>query len=637
MRSWSAMLGVAALLVAGAAAAARPLPADALDPKKTRLDGVLKEWPAGAIKLNEKVRGSSPARVTAFIGYDDQSLYLALDARDAAFARTAAFGQNEDHAVFTLVVPTRTGGAERYELGLFAGQSGKTAGQVKLGGRALPGATVVEAPNAAGYTVEAKIPWSALPAASKVRVGLKGSVRYVDASQPGKIVGVLASGEEAPIFITAEQSLYENLIEPKGLELLPGHEAFGNLAGDAMLERVAVYGGYLVIVGPHYQKGTSFYYKDLVVPDPSFVRRLEVRDMNGDGLDEILLQLRTGRDTYREIFEILAVQPNGAAERVFAHEVAIVTDTGRVINQVKVGPGATVTISQGEDAGFTKADFREPPHEGMATALLPWDTVKSRTIAWDGAKYAVQKETPQKPRALGDAGGRAGGGERAAKGTPGGAPPPPPPRPPSADELMDKVYALYRKERGFTGAKPRFDFVTDVAGSSEVERVLVHDKEVLVFGKEFLGGTSYTYIAIGVKSGADVIDVTARDLTGDGKAEVIVRGIVHAKGGEELEDADVQRYVLFVYQVKDSGISRIFGAELGRAMEDGRVLGALSFVPAARGFDLVLRPGRAVGWTRKTYPFPPDQGPAGGLEPLLLPWAGGERRYGFSGTAYAPR
>lgn len=635
MRAMSAWLGVALLLGAGAAAAARPLPADALDPKKTRIDGVLKEWPAGAIKLGEKVRGSSSARVTAFIGYDEKSLYLALDARDSAFARTASFGPNEDHAVFTLVVPKRGGGAQRYELSLYAGQSGKTAGQVKLGGRAIAGATVVEAPNAAGYTVEAKIPWSALPAASKVRVGLRGSVRYVDASQPGKIVGVLSSGEESPIFITAEQSLYQNLIEPKGLDLKPGHEAFGNVAGDAMLERVAVYGGYLVIVGSHYQQGRSFYYKDLVVPDPSFVRRLEVRDMNGDGKDEIVLQLRTGRDTYREILEILAVTPEGAAERVFAHEVAIVTDTGSVKNQVKVGPGATITIAQGEDAGFTKADFREPPHEGMATALLPWETVKSRTIEWDGSEYAVKKETEQKPRALGEAGG--GGGARVAMGTPGGAAPPPPPRPPSADELMDKVYALYRKERGFSGAKPRFDFVTDVAGSSELERVLVHDREVLVFGREFLGGTSYTYIAIGVKSGNDVIDVTARDLTGDGKAEVIVRGIVHAKGGEELEDAEVERYVVFVYQVKDSGISRIFGAELGRAMGDGRVLGSLALVPAAQGFDLVLRPGRAVVWTRKTYPFPPDQGPAGGLEPLLLPWSGGEQRYSFSGTAYAPR
>ncbi|MBN2194721.1 MAG: hypothetical protein JW751_18040 [Polyangiaceae bacterium] len=630
MRRFALGLAAALALNVSVVAAGRPLPADALDPKKVRIDGVLKEWPAGAIKLNEKVQGSSSARVTAFIGYDDSSLYLALDARDTSFVRTSAFGKGEDHAVFTIAVPSRAGGSQRYELGLFAGQPGKSAGQVKLGGSRISGATVVEAPNATGYTVEAKIPWSALPAAAKVRVGLRGTVKYVDASQSGRIAGVLASGDESPIFITAEQSLYENLIDPKGLDLKPGREAYGNVAGDGMLERVAVYGGYLVIVGPHYQKGTSFYFKDLVVPDPSYVRRLEVRDMNGDGTDEIVIQLRTGKDTYREILEILEVQKNGAAERVFTHEVAIVTDEGRIQNEVKLGgtgTGATITISQGTDDGFTKDRFREPPHEGMASALLPWDTVKSRTIGWDGSAYAVKKETEQKPRAL-------GAGGKVEKGAPGGVPSPPPPRPPSADELMDKVYALYRKERGLGHSKPRFDFVTDVAGSSELERVLVHDKEVLVFGKEFLGGASYTYIAIGVKSGADVLDVTARDLTGDGKAEVIVRGLLHAKGGEELEDEEVNRQVLFVYQVKDSGISRIFGAELGRVMGDHRILGALSFAPAARGFDLVLHPGRAVGWTQKNYPFSEESGPNNGLEPLMLPWSRGIRRYTFSGTAY---
>lgn len=625
----------AAVLTVGAARAERPLPADALDPKRVRIDGVLKEWPSSEIRLTEKVKGASPARVTAFIGYDDRALYLALEARDAHFVRTAGFGTSEDHAVFALDFPVRGGSRKRYELALFAGQPGKTAGQVKLGGKAIRGATVVEAPNANGYTVEAKIPWTALPAAAKVRVGIRGAVRYVDASAPGKIAGVLRTGEAAPVFIMAEQSLFQNLIEPKGLALDPGHEAIGNVAGDAMFERVAVYGGYLVIVGSHYQQGKQFYFKDLSVPDPSFVRRLEVRDMNGDGTDEIVLQLRTGRDTYREILEILTVGENGAAERVFAHEVAIVTDGGRIENQVKLagsGKTATITITQGKDQGFTQTSFREPPHEDMDSALLPWSTVASRTIAWDGSRYAVKKESEQKPRALGAS---PPGGERLERGTPGGATAPPPPRPPSADELLDKVYAMYRKERGFQKSTPRFDFVTDVAGSGEVERVLVHDREVLVFGRDFLGGTSYTYIAIGVKSGADVLDVTARDLTGDGKAEVIVRGRLHAKGGEELEDEPVERYVLLVYQVKEAGLSRIFGAEIGRAMDAQRVLAGVSFAPAARGFDIVLQPGRARGWDQRSYPFPVDAGPVSGLEPLLLPWSSSSRRYAFSGTGYA--
>ena len=67
------------------------------------------------------------------------------------------------------------------------------------------------------------------------------------------------------------------------------------------------------------------------------------------------------------------------------------------------------------------------------------------------------------------------------------------------------------------------------------------------------------------------------------------------------------------------------------------MLGAVAFTPAAKGFDITLLAGRAAGWTQKTYPFPQDEGPAGGLEPLILPWTGGSRRYAFTGSTFAPR
>jgi CRISPR/Cas system-associated protein Cas5 (RAMP superfamily) len=44
-----------------------------------------------------------------------------------------------------------------------------------------------------------------------------------------------------------------------------------------------------------------------------------------------------------------------------------------------------------------------------------------------------------------------------------------------------------------------------------------------------------------------------------------------------------------------------------------------------------------VGWTEKTYPFPPDTTAAGGLEPLLLPWSGGSRKYAFDGSTFASK
>src|SRR5688572_32431336 len=50
--------------------------------------------------------------------------------------------------------------------------------------------------------------------------------------------------------------------------------------------------------------------------------------------------------------------------------------------------------------------------------------------------------------------------------------------------------------------------------------------------------------------------------------------------------------------------------------------------------SIELRPGRAQGWSEKTYPFPEDTTTAGGLEPLLLPWSSASpRRYAWNGSA----
>ena len=631
----STLLVALAVTVGGNAWAALPIPADSLAKQKVRIDGVLREWPGSATKLTTTLRGSPKARVSALVGYDDKSLYVAFDVRDAKFARSSAFGTNEDHGVLVLELPKGRGSFEKYNIAVYAGDSGKSAGQVKINGRRTK-AEVVEAPNDGGYTVEAKIPWSAIPRASRVRVGMRAQFQYVDATAPGKVAGVLAT-KRVPLFIEAEQSLYQNLIEPKELDIEPDREAFGNVLGSSVQERVAIFGGYLTICGSDYKGGKQFYYKDLLMPDASLVTRFELADTDGDGKAEIILQRRTGQGSYREIFEILKVQSDGAAERVFAHEVAIVTREGKIENKVKLTPAGgrqQITISQGTYEGFDPDTFREPPHEGMESALLPWSTVGSRTIKWDGSEYAVEKETKQKPKMV----AHASRGSRFTHGRPepGGAAQPPPPRPPTASELLDKVYALYRKERGFEKREPRFDFVTDVAGNETLERVLVHDREILVFGPDFLGGTSYTYIGVGVASAKDVLDVTARDLTGDGKAEIIVRGVIHAKGGEELDDVDVRRSALFIYQVSGGGISRIFGAEIGRAIGDNRIIGGLAFRPAETGWSIELLPGHAVGWDKRTYPFESEEGRSGGLEALVLPWSRGSRTYTFSGTTYAP-
>jgi hypothetical protein len=111
---------------------------------------------------------------------------------------------------------------------------------------------------------------------------------------------------------------------------------------------------------------------------------------------------------------------------------------------------------------------------------------------------------------------------------------------------------------------------------------------------------------------------------------------LHAKASKALGAASVDRYALFVYGIEGDALVRVFAAETGRAVEKDRVLGSVSFAPGDRGATRIeLRPGRAVGWTEKTYPFPVDTTTAGGLEPLLLPWgSAGSRKYRWDGKAY---
>jgi hypothetical protein len=610
-----------------------------MEGEKVRIDGDLREWPNKMTELGTTLSGSG-TRAAVTLGYDETSLYVVLKLSDQRIVRTPAASETEDHASLLLAFP-RGRDFNTYEVQLFPGNPGKTAGVVKLKGSAVSGAKIVEAPSKGGLAVEAQIPWSAFPDAAKVRVGLRAAVTYTDADSPGSVSSIVstASGRSGralpPLLLESEEGLESQLLKPKGL-VSASREAYGNVAGDAMFERVAVFGDSLAIVGPHFRGGKEFYFADLGVKDASMVTRLELVDFDGDGHDEIVIQKRVGApDKYREIVTVTKVGTDDTPFQAFAQEVGIKTADGKIENHVSFKNGA-IEVSQGEAEGFDPATYAEVTPSDMGSALLPWESVGSRTFKWQGKGFQQTGETPFSPKA-GKSSGKVAKGHKKSHKTRAKSdepPPPPVPRAPTSDELLDRVYALYRKDRG-VGGKPSFDFVTDVAGGREPERVLIHGKDIVVFGKGFRNGLSYAFITIGVNDPKDIVDATARDLTGDGKAEIVVRAVLHAKASKALGGDLVERRALMIYGIKDDALVRIFGAETSRAVGDNQVLGAVAFEPAKRGVDIELRPAHALGWTEKSYPFPADTTPAGGLEPLLLPWGdAGRRTYHFNGSAY---
>jgi hypothetical protein len=184
------------------------------------------------------------------------------------------------------------------------------------------------------------------------------------------------------------------------------------------------------------------------------------------------------------------------------------------------------------------------------------------------------------------------------------------------------------------------DLQVNVGGDdAKPERVVLMGRDVVVLGPGFKGGTSYAVVTLSqFARDEDVKDLSARDLTGDGNADIVVRGVRHvtAAGSRDAVESEV----MLVYQLDGSDqITRIFAIETGREQKRKRVQGLVQFVPADdhKSFEIDVRPGLARGWTKKSYPWAQEQ-PGGQVEPLLLPWGGiPNLRYAWDGSKFAAK
>jgi hypothetical protein len=605
--------------------------------EKVRIDGLLREWPA-LVELSYGPNGGTRAK--GLVAYDEQQLYVVMQINDDYLKRTSSYGANEDVARLLIGFPGKSG-VKVHKVELFPGDPGKVPGAVRIDGTIVKGAKLVEAPKeGGGYTFEAMFPWSAFSEASTTRVGLTAALQYADYDAQGsKGVISTASGEGSlpPLTLEAEYSLSQSLLRRERLGPAANKEVFGDVAGDAQVERVALFGKYLVIAGWGYRGGKEFYFQDLGVSSSNDVKRLELMDLTNDGKDEIVLQKHVNvGGLERDIFQIWSIDKGKEVPfAALSHEVGVYAEGKRVENRVRIegaGKDKRIRISQATaDEDIDPKVVEMSGGEGLEPTLMPWDSVQSRAYEWNGRSFSKAGEETGKPKVS---------RQLPTSSSASVAAPvenvPPPPRPPTPDEMMDRVYALYKSEHKVGNAKPRFDFVTDVAADRTAERVLIHGKDLVVFGKAFQDGASYVYLTIGVEEPTDITGATAFDVTGDGKAEIIVYGVLRAKASKNMGGQTINRQVMFIYGARESGVRRIFAAETGRSLGDNVILGRVRFLAnGKKGKAIELGPGNAVGWEQNSYPFPQDRFPYGNFEPLLLPWTDMPvRKYSYDGEVF---
>jgi hypothetical protein len=612
---------------------------EAVDRKSpVKLDGVLNEWPALAAAA-EVVRGSTNATLKVALQYDESKLYVGADVGDKAFAA------GKDHLSLILAVP-RPGGAgtyATYELDFFAGKPGESEGSVRFGSRgAVPGAKIVEAPTDTGYSLEAAVPLAAVPELRSTRVGVHGRASYVDgdaiiATGPGD-----ARHPSAMTWLPSEPelSMIEQLLSPKGLtKMQPAAEIVADLTGDGVRERIAVFEHYLTICGTSYLGGTGFFYRDLV----GELVKLEVRDVTGRGKGDVVVRRKQSvGDGTREYIEVLSALSNSQEPQItFAHEIGVRQSDRHIENAVHLAHGR-IEVTTEPATAWDPGSYEEPAATDVEPILLPWGSVRSQVFTFDGSRFSKAKEVAQRERLPATA-------PAAAEGTsdrpdtreeprPGAAivQPAEPPTPvvTRGGDLSAQLLEQYRKDRGAGSAAPKVDLQVQVAGDARPERVLLVGRDIVVMGPGFKDGTGYAFLTLQQFADAgDVHDLSARDLTGDGAADLVVRGVRRLT----VDKAKVEIEMMFVYQVKDDGITRVFAVETGREQKGKRVQGLVQFIPSSNGkaFDILSAPGRAAGWNARSYPWAQEHPGDGQVEPLLLPWGGiTSARYAWDGAQF---
>ncbi len=391
-----------------------------------------------------------------------------------------------------------------------------------------------------------------------------------------------------------------------------------------MKERVVVYGKYLVVCGSSYLGGTKYYYKDL----GGELTDLQLRDVTGRGKADIVLRRRFPYEsTTREWLEILSAFGSDTEPVVtFAHEIAVTSGAKKIADSVRVG-GGHVDVKADAATGWDSSSYTETVPTDVEPVLLPWGAVTAQSFKFDGQKFLKGKEVTQTPQGTAAAAAPTAAAIRPVE--------PPTPTVRSGGDMSKSLFDLYKKDRGVSGdTKPKADLSVNVGGDGRPERVVLIGKDIVVFGPGYKDGQSYSYITI--SDAFEVREMVARDVTGDGNADLDVRVVVRrsASGSRDPVDLDV----LLVYQVQGDAIARIFAIETGRTQGKNRVQGLVQFIPSSNGkaFDIDTQPGRVTGWTEKSYPWSQDQPGSGPLEPVLLPWGGiAHIRYSWNGSSFA--
>ncbi len=363
------------------------------------VDGLFSDWPDGAITRFSgrsglidqnvaKVPGAADFSVELSCLYTENRVYFRVKVTDDYIVRFKSLDFEQDHMILAF------GDGDNVRKMAFFPPDGRVKpqfGWVGYKGKGRRRKVVLSRPKGVnavmirlrdGYALEMSMDNAVIPGYGFGSPAMRMSLAAadVDSRAHPEVKARMGTGGLEPanlgmIEFEGAKVLLSRYLDDHGLR--PGDirmRGVGNIISGKSRETVVVTRKKIGILGGDVPGGGYFYMR-LPVYKPSDILRFLIRDMTGNGQDEILLRLRQMKDGHgREIYVIYRYYNRGL-HVVFAHEVVhqsgdkILTNHYRYIRR---GKGWDLEFTVDKNSGFTEQNHRSTQAKDIEPLLVPW-------------------------------------------------------------------------------------------------------------------------------------------------------------------------------------------------------------------------------------------------------------------------
>lgn len=366
-------------------------------------DGMVTDWEDAGYPSLELADGSvvvgkegwengDDMSLKLYFAYDEQSLFIAVKAKDNKHVRTKTFESDEDHLEFWIKTPSPDGEDVRV-IAYYPGRKFPTyKGGVRwfdpAKGKSKPvkGVKFFEKTEKKGWEAEIVIPWKSMPGVYKKLPATLWAVAMVDCDNfhvrtRESVLATGWSGDKPRMkLVTIEdvENIAEVFMKQVGFKAESSTRLYADVAMDGRVEVILQADTVFAVFGHGFKDGEGYVYIDIPVEKVKHIEYFTLMDATGNGKKDFVFKYKQyGKNWRRRMFAVYGFRGEEAG-RIFAQDTERKVGDKVAASKVEILEGAMkgkslIKVTAGEVNGWTKDNFDLQTEVDVEGVILPWE------------------------------------------------------------------------------------------------------------------------------------------------------------------------------------------------------------------------------------------------------------------------